>query len=102
MLVACSLAAFASITFNFYIGKVAIRIRIAIVTAFYRKLMRTASVELESNAFNAGRIVNLMSTDVDRVVNLCPSLHAFWSLPLQLVIALYLLYQEVTAHLMLI
>uniref|UniRef100_A0A914R6M6 ABC transmembrane type-1 domain-containing protein n=1 Tax=Parascaris equorum TaxID=6256 RepID=A0A914R6M6_PAREQ len=36
-----------------------------------------------------------MSTDVDRIVNVCSSFHAFWSLPLQLGVALYLLYREV-------
>ena len=25
----------------------------------------------------------MMSTDTDRIVNFCPSFHAFWSLPLQ-------------------
>ena len=36
-----------------------------------------------------------MSVDADRVVNLCVSLHELWSLPVQIAIALYLLYTQV-------
>ena len=36
-----------------------------------------------------------MSVDADRVVNLCLSLHELWSLPLQIAIALWLLYTQV-------
>jgi len=36
-----------------------------------------------------------MSTDVDRIVGACTSFHAFWSMPMNLAIALYLLYREV-------
>ncbi|GFR60827.1 multidrug resistance-associated protein 7-like [Elysia marginata] len=36
-----------------------------------------------------------MSTDVDRILNFCPSFHAFWSLPFQIGVALFLLHQQV-------
>ncbi|XP_065830509.1 ATP-binding cassette sub-family C member 10-like [Oscarella lobularis] len=36
-----------------------------------------------------------MSTDTDRIVNICQSFHQFWSLPFQVAIALYLLHQQV-------
>lgn len=36
-----------------------------------------------------------MSTDTDRVVNFCPSFHAFWSLPFQVGVSLYLLHMQV-------
>ena len=38
-----------------------------------------------------------MSTDVDRVVNFSPSLHAAWSLPFQFIVTLVLLYQQVAS-----
>jgi ATP-binding cassette subfamily C (CFTR/MRP) protein 10 len=31
-----------------------------------------------------------MSTDTDRIINFCPSFHAFWSLPLQVILVFYL------------
>ena len=36
-----------------------------------------------------------MSTDVDRIVNFCPSVHAAWSLPFQFIVTLILLHQQV-------
>ena len=37
-----------------------------------------------------------MSVDADRIVNLCTSLHELWSLPLQILAALVLLYTQVS------
>ena len=45
--------------------------------------------------FSAGQLQTLMSVDADRVVNLCSSLHELWSLPLQILAALILLYTQV-------
>lgn len=42
---------------------------------------QVSSVNLSK--FTTGEVVNMMSTDTDRVVNFCQSFHAFWSLPLQ-------------------
>ncbi|PSN57205.1 hypothetical protein C0J52_05033 [Blattella germanica] len=44
---------------------------------------------------NIGEIVNFMSTDTDRIVNSCPSFHAFWSIPFQIAVSFYLLYTQV-------
>lgn len=42
-----------------------------------------------------GRVQTLMSVDADRVVNLCLSVHELWSLPLQIALALWLLWTQV-------
>ncbi|CAH2078696.1 unnamed protein product [Thlaspi arvense] len=47
------------------------------------------------SGFSEGEIQTFMSVDADRIVNLCNSLHDMWSLPLQIGIALYLLYTQV-------
>ena len=39
-------------------------------------------------------ILNLMSTDTDRIVNSCISFHSLWSIPFQLFTTLYLLYTQ--------
>lgn len=44
---------------------------------------------------STGEVVNFMSTDTDRIVNSCPSFHAFWSIPFQLAVTFYLLYTQV-------
>lgn len=65
--------------------------RIALVTKIY-----SHSLEAKTLA-NSPDILNLMSTDVDRIVNSCISFHSFWSIPFQLFITLYLLYTQIGA-----
>ena len=45
----------------------------------------------------AGRVQTLMSVDAGRVVDLCLALHDLWSLPVQIAVALALLYWQVQA-----
>src|SRR4051794_5372721 len=40
-----------------------------------------------------GEIVNLMSVDAQRIVDIFPYLNSLWSSPLQMALALYFLYQ---------
>ncbi|KAK6048662.1 hypothetical protein COOONC_13833, partial [Cooperia oncophora] len=94
LMVLCSLlAALFSTNFSFYVQKISLKVRAATVTAIYDKLLMVPLSEMSK--FSSGSILNFVSTDVDRLVNFCNSFHAFWSLPVQLAIALYLLYREV-------
>lgn len=43
----------------------------------------------------AGQLVNLLSNDVQRFDLAAPFLHFFWIMPIQSVIALYLMYRSV-------
>ena len=45
--------------------------------------------------FSMGEIANFMSTDADRIRNFCNSFHECWSIPLQILTALILLYLQV-------
>lgn len=63
---------------------VGLKIRGALVTAIYRKTL-TASSTILNSKFSVGEIVNFMSTDTDRIVNSCPSFHAVWSIPFQVI-----------------
>uniref|UniRef100_A0A1L8DUP1 ABC-type xenobiotic transporter n=1 Tax=Nyssomyia neivai TaxID=330878 RepID=A0A1L8DUP1_9DIPT len=84
------IAALSGVHFNWRISLVTMRMRVAIVTAIYRK-------SLEARGLKNSRpdILNLMSTDTDRIVNSCISFHSFWSIPFQLFTTLYLLYTQV-------
>lgn len=94
LMVLCSLlAALFSANFNFYMQKISLKVRAATVTSIYDKLLMVPMSEMSK--FSSGAILNFISTDVDRLVNFCNSFHAFWSLPVQLAIALYLLYREI-------
>lgn len=79
--------------FNFLMAKVGMKIRSAIITLVYRKTLTLSPKSL--SAFSTGEVVNFMSTDTDRIVNSCPSFHAFWSIPFQLAVTFYLLYLQV-------
>ncbi|CAJ0591312.1 unnamed protein product [Cylicocyclus nassatus] len=94
LMVLCSfLGALFSTNFTFYMQKISLKVRTATVTAIYDKLLMVPLSEMSK--FSSGAILNYISTDVDRIVNFCNSFHAFWSLPVQLGIALYLLYREI-------
>eukprot|EP00158_Paraphelidium_tribonemae_P007083 Partr_v1_DN28105_c1_g1_i1_m55327 putative ATP-binding cassette, sub-family C (CFTR MRP), member len=67
------------------------RIRSALVTAVYSKSMRLSNGSRQRKT--TGEIVNLMSVDSQRFMELCTYLHIVWSGPVQISIALYLLYQ---------
>ncbi|NXU44715.1 MRP7 protein, partial [Drymodes brunneopygia] len=79
--------------FSYEMNKMMLMVRAAVISAVYRKALRVSSTSLAR--FTVGEIVNFMSTDTDRLVNFCLSFHELWSLPVQLAITLYLLYQQV-------
>lgn len=62
----------------------------SVITAIYRKALEARSVN-ESYP----DVLNLMSTDTDRIVQSCIGFHSFWSIPFQLFMALYLLYTQI-------
>lgn len=56
--------------------------RSALITTIYKKILTVGGTTLNST-LSVGEIVNFMSTDMDRIVNSCPSFHALWSIPFQ-------------------
>ncbi|XP_074487313.1 ATP-binding cassette sub-family C member 10-like [Sebastes fasciatus] len=87
------LASFLQNIFVFEVSKVALSARAALVSAIYGKALRVSGSSLADTAL--GEVVNLMSTDTDRVVNFFNSFHELWSMPLRFIITLYLLYLQV-------
>uniref|UniRef100_A0A4W6DUG8 ATP-binding cassette sub-family C member 10 n=1 Tax=Lates calcarifer TaxID=8187 RepID=A0A4W6DUG8_LATCA len=77
----------------FQVSKVALSARAALVSSIYGKALRVSGSSLAG--FTLGEVVNLMSTDTDRVVNFFNSFHELWSLPFRFSITLYLLYLQV-------
>ena len=82
-----------NIHFTNAMNKLCLRIRISLISLIYRKSLLVKLNEL--NRYSIGQIVNYMSIDNDSIVNAFPSFHAFWSLPLQISITLYLLYSQI-------
>ncbi|XP_078489925.1 ATP-binding cassette sub-family C member 10-like isoform X1 [Ciona intestinalis] len=79
--------------FDYQVNKVALRMKTSLITSIYNKTMISKPVSL--SRYTTGEITNFMSTDVNRIVNFCPSFHQFWSLPIQVAITLVLLYMQV-------
>lgn len=57
---------------------ISLKMRMGITTAIYRKTLNARFVDS-----NSPEVLNLMSTDTDRIVNSCISFHSFWSIPFQ-------------------
>lgn len=99
---------------NSQINKVQVRLRAAVVSMVYEKALKARPPASSKSSENeedgsTGAVLNLMSTDCDRVANFCgrfapclflemitrDSFHQFWSLPFQIAVCLYLLYRQV-------
>lgn len=79
--------------YSFRLGQLRLKLRSSIMTIIYRKCLHVSLAE--RSKFSEGEIQTFMSVDADRIVNLCNSVHDMWSLPLQIGVALYLLYIQV-------
>lgn len=88
-----TLASFLNTHFTYRINRLGLRCKMYLYTSIYFKATKLNISQM--NQFSMGEIVNFMSTDSDRIVNFFQSFHAFWSLPVQIVIVLYLLYQQI-------
>lgn len=69
---------------------VGMRIRTALVSAIYRKALRMSNAARKEST--VGEIVNLMAVDAQIFVNLMLYLNMIWSSPLQIILALYFLW----------
>ncbi|KAM4624189.1 ATP-binding cassette sub-family C member 3 [Polymixia lowei] len=68
------------------------KLRTAIIGAIYRKSLVITNAAKRSST--VGEIVNLMSVDAQRFMDLTTFLNMLWSAPLQIVLALYFLWQN--------
>ncbi|XP_055346894.1 uncharacterized protein LOC129594288 [Paramacrobiotus metropolitanus] len=67
-------------------------IRSAVVAAIYKKALKMTSSAKRSSTL--GEIVNLMAVDSQRFMDLMSHIQLLWSSPLQIAIALWMLWQE--------
>ncbi|XP_036936900.1 canalicular multispecific organic anion transporter 2 isoform X2 [Acanthopagrus latus] len=67
-------------------------VRTAIIGAIYRKALVITNAAKRSST--VGEVVNLMSVDAQRFMDLTTFLNMLWSAPLQIVLALYFLWQN--------
>lgn len=70
---------------------VGLRIRTALIAAIYRKALRMSNSARKESTL--GEIVNLMSVDAQRFMDLTAYINMIWSAPLQILLALYFLWE---------
>ncbi|XP_020530905.1 ABC transporter C family member 13 isoform X3 [Amborella trichopoda] len=87
------LKSFLDTQYTYHLSKLKLKLRASIMTLVYQKCLLTSLAE--RSIFSVGEIQTFMSIDTDRTVNLCNSFHDMWSLPMQIGVALYLLYTQV-------
>ncbi|XP_044487071.1 ABC transporter C family member 13 isoform X3 [Mangifera indica] len=87
------LKSFLDTQYTFHLSKLKFKLRSSMMTVIYQKCLYVSLAE--RSKFSSGEIQTFMSVDADRIVNLGHSLNDMWSLPLQIGIALYLLYTQV-------
>ncbi|KAF5736366.1 ABC transporter family protein [Tripterygium wilfordii] len=72
--------------------RVGFRLRSTLIAAVFRKSLKLTHEGRQK--FASGKITNLMTTDAEALQQICQSLHALWSAPFRITVALVLLYQE--------
>ncbi len=65
--------------------------RTAAIGSIYRKSLSLSNEARRS--YTLGQIVNLVTTDASTLQEVLPQLNMVWSMPLQIILALYFLYQ---------
>ncbi|KAL8091087.1 hypothetical protein AgCh_040262 [Apium graveolens] len=72
--------------------RVGYRLRSTLIAAVFRKSLKLTHESRRK--FPSGKVTNLMTTDAESLQQVCQSLHALWSAPFRITIALVLLYQQ--------
>eukprot|EP00092_Neocalanus_flemingeri_P004166 GFUD01004481.1.p1 GENE.GFUD01004481.1~~GFUD01004481.1.p1 ORF type:complete len:1636 (+),score=378.79 GFUD01004481.1:74-4981(+) len=78
-------------TYFYWMYLIGLWTKSSLISAIYRKSL---SVTAESKkGSTSGEIVNLMSVDCQKIGDILPYLNMLWSSPLQITVAIYMLYQ---------
>lgn len=78
--------------YEYTLSVTAMRMRAAIIDAVYQKSLKLSVTA--KNDFTTGQIVNLMSVDTQRIIEYMSFVNYWWVAPLQIGIALYLLWAQ--------
>ena len=74
------------------IYKASLKVKMSLLTAVFEKNLRLSTLARASPKLSSGRIVSIVSTDVDRIQDGMSALHDLWGLPLRAVIGITIMY----------
>ncbi|KAB1207771.1 ABC transporter C family member 3 [Morella rubra] len=79
---------------QWYFGaqRIGIRVRAALMVLIYKK-----SLSIQYGGLSNGKIINLINVDAERVGDFCWYIHGIWLLPVQVILALLILYRNLGA-----
>ncbi|KAG6713739.1 hypothetical protein I3843_05G153700 [Carya illinoinensis] len=79
---------------QWYFGaqRIGIRVRAALTVLIYKK-----SLSIKYGGLSNGKIINLINVDAERIGDFCWYIHGVWLLPVQVVLALIILYRNLGA-----
>ncbi|XP_038209218.1 multidrug resistance-associated protein 4-like [Zerene cesonia] len=92
MIVANLIAAFCNHHGNYYCQQFGMKLRVAVSTLMFRKIMRMNNGSLGETT--AGKVVNILSNDLQRFDLAFTFLNYVWIIPIQLVVVCYLGYVQ--------
>ncbi len=69
-----------------------LKVRTALISVVYRKSLNISAAAKKDST--VGEIVNIMSVDVQKFMDLLPYVNALWSAPLQIGLSAYWMYEE--------
>ena len=69
-----------------------LKVRTALISVVYRKSLNISAAAKKDST--VGEIVNIMSVDVQKFMDLLPYVNALWSAPLQIALSAYWMYEE--------
>ncbi|XP_056635576.1 ATP-binding cassette sub-family C member 4-like [Diorhabda sublineata] len=93
LIVTSILTAFMSNHIELGLSAIGMRIRIACSSLLYRKVIRLDYKSLEVAAVD--RVVDLLSNDVNRFDFVIKPIHSFWTIPVQILVLTYFVWEQV-------